>query len=106
MYGSIDPGSISKAELFRIEAERLLDAETEPPTALSLTTEMFLSLGYLVQGKDHASIRHLANASTIAMDLGLFGVPEDTGTAYLELMTEEQRKIAAYPTWGVFNWTV
>lgn len=106
MYSSIDPDSVRLAELFRVEAERLLSVETQAATALSMTTEMFLNLGYIVQGKDHASVRHLSNASKIAIELGLFGVPEEVTQAALELMTEEERRAAAYPTWGVFNWTV
>lgn len=105
-YASNDPGAIDKVELFRIEAERLSEAETNPYTALNMATEMFLSLGYLMQGKDHASLRHLSKASNIGIQLCLFGVPEGIGQAALNRMTPDEIHATQYPAWGVFNWTV
>jgi hypothetical protein len=67
---------------------------------------MFLSLGYLVQGKDHASIRHLSKASEIGRELALFGVPEEEAKAMMTRMTPQERISAAFPVWGVFNWIV
>lgn len=71
-----------------------------------MVTEMFLSLGSLMQGKDQATLEHLAKASNIGFQLCLFGVPEEIGQAALQRMTPEEVDMAQRPAWGVFNWTV
>jgi hypothetical protein len=71
-----------------------------------MTTQMFLSLGYLMQGKGHATIGHLSTASRIGKKLGLFGVPEEVGQAIVSRMSTKDKAAAVCPAWGVFNWTV
>ncbi|KAL2201605.1 hypothetical protein CC79DRAFT_1281978 [Sarocladium strictum] len=105
-YESIDRGSIYVVDLFRKEAEHLTEGNPNSPTPLDAATEMFLSLGYLMQGRDGMILHHLSNASSIGRQLGLFGIPEDVAQAALDRMTPDELRAAAYPAWGVFNWTV
>lgn len=93
-------------DLFRKEAEQLTEGEPNHPSPLDAATEMFLSLGYLMQGRDGMILKHLSNASSIGVQLGLFGVPDDIAQAAFDRMTPEELRAAAYPAWGVFNWTV
>ena len=89
-----------------MEAERQLTLELESPQSTTMVAAMFLSLGHLVQGKDHAVIRHLSEAAEIGVQLGLFGVPEATAEAVKARLTPTEAKALAYPSWGVFNWIV
>lgn len=102
----IEQEAIKLAELFREEAEKLRRASAQAPMALYMATEMFLSLGDLVQGKDDANFRHLSNATLIGVNLCLFGVPEDIAWAALSRATPEEVQANMHPTWGAFNWTV
>jgi hypothetical protein len=71
-----------------------------------MAAEVFLSLGNLVQGREAMALSHLFNATTIGMNLRLYGVPEDVGWAALSRQTPEEVQDNMYPTWGAFNWIV
>jgi hypothetical protein len=106
MYASIEADAILKTESFRLEAQKWLHLELDAPSSTTMVAAMFLSLGHLAQGKDHAVMRHLKEAADTGVKLGLFGVPEDMALATRDQLTESQAKALAYPSWGVFNWIV
>lgn len=106
MYASIEVDAILKANAFRLEAEEWLEVELDTPKSTTMVAAMFLSLGHLAQGRDHAVMRHLKEAADTGVKLGLFGVPEETAQATRDQLTESQAKALAYPSWGVFNWIV
>jgi hypothetical protein len=102
----VEHEAIKLAERFREEAENLRKADGQAPTALQMATEMFLSLGDLVQGKDDATFGHVSGATLIGVNLCLFGVPEDIAWAALSRATPTEVQANMYPTWGAFNWIV
>lgn len=106
MYSSIESDASAVVDDFRAEAERLMEEEQHSPTRLTMVSAMFLSLGYLAQGKDHALVRHLCSAVEAGMHLGFFGVPPDVADLDPSKMGETEYEATAYSAWGVFNWTV
>lgn len=104
MYSSLDTEALSLVDAFCREAETLWKSERAAPSALTMVAAQFLSFGYLVQGKDHAVLQYLSEATKIGAQLGLFGVKPNTSDARLDNMTPEKAKATAYSSWGVFNW--
>jgi hypothetical protein len=105
-YTSINSESTTVADLFREEAEDRVEREPDRQRSLDVVTEMFLSLGYLMQGRDAMAMKHLADASKLGAQLGLFGVPDAVAQAAIDRLTPEETQAMAYPAWGAFNWTV
>jgi hypothetical protein len=109
MYGYFDPRTEELVEDFGVEAERLWAMERTSATdsITNLAAAEFICLGYLGQGKDHALVEYVAQASAMGTRLGLFGVSEDddaiqeTSTSQGPGKAERARMFAA---WGVFNW--
>lgn len=106
MYASVDVDITSKTEEFRIEAERLLEIEMIAPNGITMVSAMFMSMGYLAQGKDHATIRHMSQAIRIGRGMSLFGVSKEVGQAAFDKMNHYEKQSVVFPTWGVFNWFV
>lgn len=120
MYGYIEPGTEDLATEFCIEAERLLSVERSLPldSITSIAAVQFICLGYLGQGKDHAILSYVSEASAMGIRMGLFGneeedadndacssdgVSEELKTRENILPTEEERA-RMFAAWGVFNW--
>lgn len=103
MYATIDKEAQGFASSFRAEAERLWLTERHRDTVLNMATAQFLSLAYIGQGRDHAVLMYLAEASDMGTRMGLFGVDTVTGPRFSEL-TPNVRSAHKYASWGVFNW--
>ena len=109
MYGYFDPKSEELAGDLCAEAERLWAIERTSATdsLTNLAAAEFICLGYLGQGKDHAIIQYITEASEMGTRLGQFGVSDDdagvqeTGTSQGSSSVQRARMFAA---WGVFNW--
>ncbi|KAK0755994.1 hypothetical protein N5P37_011462, partial [Trichoderma harzianum] len=78
MYTAVDPSIDIHTATLCTEAENLWKTEKESDSILNLIAALFLSLGYLGQGRDHAVLLYTSQATEIAVRLGLFGV-EDSG---------------------------
>ena len=103
MYATIDKESQGFASNFRAEAERLWLTERHRDTVLNMATAQFLSLAYIGQGRDHAVLTYLAEASNMGTRMGLFGVEIGDESRFAEL-TPSVRSAYKYASWGVFNW--
>jgi hypothetical protein len=109
MYSYFDPKIELLVEDFRVEAGRLwaVERRSARDSITNLAAAEFICLGYLGQGKDHAIIYYIAQASAMGTRLGLFGVSEDddamqdTDTSQGAGNAQRARMFAA---WGVFNW--
>jgi hypothetical protein len=103
MYASVETEAILHADELRKEAQRLLSKEKKSPRPATTVAAMFLSLGHLIQGKDHAVMQHLGEAANIGTRLCLFGVPENEAAEFRARLTTSEAIELAYPAWGVFN---
>lgn len=106
MYSCVEAEASLCVEPFRLEAQRLLVVEVQSPQATDMVAAMFLSLGHLVQGKDHAVVQHLYQAVDIGVQLGLFAASEARASEARAQFTPSETVALAYPCWGVFNWIV
>ena len=102
MYATVDQEAQSLASSFRREVERLWRAERDNDTILNMATVQFLSLAYIGQGRDHAVLLYLAEASNMGTRMGLFGVDRAAGKT-LAGLTSDARSAYKYTSWGVFN---
>lgn len=104
MYSSITPETYTLALDFCAEAEKLWRAERRSgrDSIETLAAAEFLCLGYLGQGRDHAILTYVSEASRMGQRMGLFGVeePEEDATATADDATRARR----FTAWGVFNW--
>ncbi|KAF3060868.1 hypothetical protein CFAM422_010936 [Trichoderma lentiforme] len=105
MYSAVDPSMDGHAAAFCTEAESIWETEREIDAIPNLAAALFLSLGYLGQGRDHAVLSYISQATKMAMRLGLFGV-EDNGKARVKVdkMTAEAASAYLHAAWGSFNW--
>ncbi|RFU80368.1 n-terminal fungal transcription regulatory domain-containing [Trichoderma arundinaceum] len=105
MYSAVDPNTDAIAISFCTEAENLWETERKVDSILNLAAAQFLSLGYLGQGRDHAILSYLSEATNMAVRLGLFSM-EDNGHSQLEIgnMTAEAVSAHLHAAWGSFNW--
>lgn len=109
MYSAIDPKTDALATEFCAEAEILWTAERElgHDSALTLAAAVFLCMGYLGQGRDHAVLKYLAEATNMAGRMGLFSSEAQTGHRetrdFLDL-TGAPKAAYMYAAWGIFNW--
>ncbi|KAK7421280.1 hypothetical protein QQZ08_009996 [Neonectria magnoliae] len=102
--GAIDDKAGALVNAFCAEAESLWETERTSPSTLNMAAALFLSFGYLVQGKNHVVLAYMSEAIRMGTHLGLFGVDRDVAGARTAKMTAEQAKAASHTTWGVFNW--
>ncbi|KAL6805193.1 N-terminal fungal transcription regulatory domain-containing protein [Trichoderma sp. SZMC 28012] len=105
MYSAADPDIDVHAAAFCTEAESIWKTESEHDALPNLAAALFLSLGYLGQGRDHAVLSYISQATKMAVRLGLFGV-EDNGKAKVKVdkMTAEAASAYLHAAWGSFNW--
>ncbi|QYS95150.1 Zn(2)-C6 fungal-type domain-containing protein [Trichoderma simmonsii] len=105
MYSAVDPSIDVHAIAFCTEAESIWKTEREHDAIPNLAAALFLSLGYLGQGRDHAVLSYISQATRMAVRLGLFGV-EDDSEAKLKVdeMTAEAASAYLHAAWGSFNW--
>lgn len=106
MYNTIDDSTYALANQFCKEAESVWEKERGKDTLLNMAGLLFLSLSFLGQGKDHAVLAFLAEATDIGIRLGLFGTETESIEMRLEEMTPEARSATSYTAWGVFNYIV
>ncbi|KID99238.1 N-terminal fungal transcription regulatory domain-containing protein, partial [Metarhizium majus ARSEF 297] len=99
-----DPESWSLALQFCSEAESLWKQERDVDSILNLAAALFLSLGYLGQGRDHVILFYLNAASDMAVRMGLFGVQGDDIQLDMDLMPAPSRSAHLHAAWGAFNW--
>lgn len=104
MYSSIDDKAGALVNAFCAEAETLWETECKSPSTLNMAAAMFLSFGYLVQGKNHVVLAYMSAAVRMGTQLGLFGVDPEVAKARTGKMSAQQTKAASHTTWGVFNW--
>ncbi|KAG6178471.1 hypothetical protein E4U27_003741 [Claviceps purpurea] len=109
MYSAIDPQTDALATAFCVEAEILWTAEREMghDSTLTLAAAEFLCMGYLGQGRDHAVLTYLAEATDMAGRMGLFsseaqGSSQETRT--FPHLTGAAKAAHMYAAWGIFNW--
>lgn len=109
MYSSIDPHVGNLALEFCSEAEKLwrIERSNSRDTAMTLAAAEFLGLGYLGQGRDHALLSYISEASQMGQRMGLFGV-EDVkdvgGNKDIVKVAEDATRARMYAAWGTFNW--
>lgn len=105
MYSAVDPSIDVHAITFCMEAESIWKTERAHDSTPNLAAALFLSLGYLGQGRDHAVLSYISQATKMAVRLGLFGI-EDNGQAKVKVdkMTTEAASAYLYAAWGSFNW--
>lgn len=109
MYSSIDPKSNALAMSFCQEAERLWKVErsNNRDTITNIAAAEFLCLGYLGQGRDHAILAYVHEASKMGQRMKLFGVESQHDSARSSLGTDtvdKPTRARMYAAWGVFNW--
>lgn len=107
MYSAIEPQADELALPLCKEAERLWSAERlhSRDSTLNMAATVFLSLGYLGQGRDHAVLDYLAEVTEMGIRMKLFGVEGDDNKDQTKRGHNDQGA-ATYAAWGVFNWTV
>ncbi|KAL6879314.1 N-terminal fungal transcription regulatory domain-containing protein [Trichoderma novae-zelandiae] len=105
MYSAVDPDIDDLAADFCTEAETMWRTERESDSLLNLAAALFLSLGYLGQGRDHAVLVYTSQATKMAMRLGLFGVDEHSrAKPSVDGLSTEAASAYLYAAWGSFNW--
>lgn len=104
MYGAIDRRSTKFAISFCREAENQWPIGNQRDTVLRMAAAEFMSLAYLGQGRDHSHLKYLAEAASIGLRLGLFGVERSSITTEIEKMPPDLASAYMHAAWGVFNW--
>jgi hypothetical protein len=105
MYSAVDPGIDALAAYFCAEAETIWRTERESDSLLNLASALFLGLGYLGQGRDHAVLSYTSQATKMATRLGLFGVDEHSrAKPSIDKLSKEAASAYMYAAWGSFNW--
>ncbi|KAH7175468.1 N-terminal fungal transcription regulatory domain-containing protein [Dactylonectria macrodidyma] len=106
MYSAISPEASDLVNAFCAEAEMLWERERAVPSTLNMAAALFLSFGYLVQGRNEDVLAYMPEAVRMGKELGLLGVEHAVAKASAEQMTAEQLKAASHTIWGVFNWNM
>ncbi|KKP04360.1 hypothetical protein THAR02_03563 [Trichoderma harzianum] len=102
---AVDPDIDVHAAAFCTEAEGIWKTEKEHDTILNLAAALLLSLGYLGQGRDHAVLSYISQATKMAVRLGLFGVEDnDQAKVKVDKMTADTASAYLHAAWGSFNW--
>ena len=109
MYSSIDSKTDALAMSFCTEAERLwaFERSNERDSVMTVAAAEFLCLGYLGQGRDHAILTYVSEASNMGLRMGLFGIEGQDSmkeTSWAAEVTDEATRARMYVAWGVFNW--
>ncbi len=124
MYDYIEPGIEDLAASFCNEAEHLLAIERSAgrDSITSIAAIELICLGYLGQGKDHAILAYVSEASDMGVRMGLFGIEEGNGDANadgdvdtshpinvkqrtrMHRIPNEAERAQMFAAWGVFNW--
>lgn len=105
MYSAIDKDADALVEPFCREAERIWELEGRELLPINMVAAQFLSLAYLVRGKDHAVLKYISEAVRIGTAMGLFGVEESIAQSRIGHLSPEQLRAISYSAWGIFNWT-
>ena len=109
MYSAIDPETDSLAIRFCTEAERLwaTERENKRDSLTNIAAAEFLCLGYLGQGRDHAILAYVSEASSMGKRMGLFGAEGQDAMAEPNQCAEgvdAAMKARMHASWGIFNW--
>lgn len=107
MFSTMDRSVEELPLRFCEEAEGILKAQHDPPvidSVIDLAALQFLSLGYLGQGRDHAVLKYLAQATKVGERIGLWGVDDDRAKASMSKMNDDEANNFLFIAWGVFNW--
>lgn len=94
---------------FCTEAERLwaIEREAGHDTVANMAAAELLCLGYLGQGRDHAILYYVSEASEMGIRMGLFGVKDQDGAEVQPDMADiidDDARWRSHAAWGVFNW--
>ncbi|KAL6405521.1 putative C6 transcription factor [Ilyonectria robusta] len=106
MYSTINSEASDLVNAFCAEAETLWEIECAVPSTLNMAAALFLSFGYLVQGRNDNVLVYMPEVVRMGKELGLLGVEHAVAKASTEKMTTEQLKAASRTAWGVFNWNM
>lgn len=114
MYNAVDAEAGALAVQFCTEAERLwkIECSNQRDNIMAVAAAEFLCLGYLGQGRDHAILMYVSEASQMGQRMGLFGVELEAGPNEMEKaddmhdITDSDTSARMYASWGVFNWIV
>ncbi|KHN96822.1 uncharacterized protein MAM_05378 [Metarhizium album ARSEF 1941] len=104
MNNANDPGSGVLAFQFCQAAERLWQEEKHVDSLLNVAAVLFLSIGYLGHGRNHAVLSYLSNACHMAVRMRLFGVGHDLAQQAASTLSPEARRAHTQAAWGAFNW--
>lgn len=103
MYSAIDTEASDLVKAFCTEAETLWETQRMVPSTLDMAAALFLSFGYLVQGKDHNVLAYMPDAVRMGFELGLLGVEQVVAKARTDNMTPEQLKAASIPRSYIYS---
>ena len=106
MYGHLRPEAGELATQFCAEAERLwaVERELQRDSYTSIAAAEFICLGYLGQGRDHAILAYIREASEMADRMGLFGSENHDLRRETKEATDNATKAKMFAAWGIFNW--
>lgn len=105
MYSAVEPDIDALAADFCAEAETIWRTERESDSLLNLAAALFLSLGYLGQGRDHGVLSYTSQATQMAIRMGLFGVDEHShAKPSVDKLPTEAASAYLHTAWGSFNW--
>ncbi|KAG8415723.1 hypothetical protein J3459_011850 [Metarhizium acridum] len=99
-----DPDSAALSIQFCNEAERHWADQCEVDSLLNIAAALFLSLGYLGQGRDHSVLYYIEAASNMAERMRLFELEVDPATGKIRWLLAHVTSAYQYAAWGTFNW--
>lgn len=107
MFSAVEPETNEPTLPFCGEAETLWVEERRcgRDSTTNLAATVFLSLGYLGQGRDHSVLKYLAEATEMGCRMRLFGDKARMKTRDVQKDKNEESQ-EAFAAWGVFNWTM
>lgn len=109
MYSGIDSKTYVLVTSFCTEAERLwlIERRNGRDSIMNAAAAEFLCLGYVGQGRDHAVLTYISEASEMGVRMGLFGVDDNDATSKTLKqagVTDKAKSARRHAAWGVFNW--
>lgn len=109
MYSSVDTNTNALAMSFCIEAERLwaIERSNNRDSILNIAAVEFLGLGYLGQGRDHAILSYVSEATQMGQRMALFGVENQENLAkssHGPEFADKPMRARMHAAWGIFNW--
>lgn len=104
MYSTIDPEAKGFVKQFRREIRALWANSPVKDSIINVQSAVFMSLGWIGQGKNHIVSDYLSTAVAMGTRLGLFGVAAKTAREKIRNLDPDDVVAASYTAWGVFNY--